>query len=160
MMNNTEGCILGISVSTRGIGYAVLEKGILVSYGDKAVKKGKKNKKCVEKAQKLIDLFQPTMIVLEATSVKGSRRGPRIRALTKKLRKLAESNQIKAKLFSQKQIKQSFFENGEGTKHDWAEAIVQRFPELAHKLPSKRLPWTSENSRMGIFDAMALALMI
>jgi hypothetical protein len=33
-----------------------------------------------------------------------------------------------------------------------------RFPEeLGHRLPPKRKPWMSEDYRMGIFDAVALA---
>jgi hypothetical protein len=36
--------------------------------------------------------------------------------------------------------------------------IVKQFPdELAARLPPKRKPWKSEDSRMDIFDGLALA---
>ena len=42
-----------------------------------------------------------------------------------------------------------------------AEILVKRFPEeLGSRLPPKRRPWMSEDSRMDIFDAVALALML
>jgi hypothetical protein len=37
--------------------------------------------------------------------------------------------------------------------------IAKRFPEeLGSRLPPERKPWMSEDSRMNIFDAVALAL--
>jgi hypothetical protein len=40
-----------------------------------------------------------------------------------------------------------------------AEMLATQFPdELASRLPPKRKPWKSEDSRMDIFDAMALAV--
>ena len=64
-------------------------------------------------------------------------------------------------LFSQKQIRRVFFGDTGGTKYALAEIIVERFPEeLGFRLPPKRRPWMSEDSRMDIFNAVALALMI
>ena len=40
-----------------------------------------------------------------------------------------------------------------------AELLAKKFPdELASRLPPKRKPWKSEDSRMDIFDAVALAV--
>jgi hypothetical protein len=48
-----------------------------------------------------------------------------------------------------------------GTKHALAEIIAERFPEeLGFLLPPKRRDWMSQDSRMDIFDAVALALMV
>ena len=44
------------------------------------------------------------------------------------------------------------------TKQEIAIAIAERFPELAPRLPRSRKPWMSEDYRMSIFDAVALAL--
>jgi len=44
------------------------------------------------------------------------------------------------------------------TKQEIAIAIAERFPELAPRLPRFRKPWMSEDYRMSIFDAVALAL--
>jgi hypothetical protein len=43
------------------------------------------------------------------------------------------------------------------TKHKIAEAIAKHIPALDLYVPPARKPWMSENARMGIFDAAALA---
>jgi len=54
-----------------------------------------------------------------------------------------------------------FFADGQGTKHALAEILAARFPEeLGCRLPPKRRPWMSEDYRMDIFDAVALALVL
>jgi hypothetical protein len=64
-------------------------------------------------------------------------------------------------LFSQKQVRRVFFGDAEGTRHLLAEIISERFPEeLGFLLPPKRRDWMSEDARMDIFDAVALALMV
>jgi hypothetical protein len=51
--------------------------------------------------------------------------------------------------------------NPKGTKQEMAEMLAGKFPdELASRLPPKRKPWKSEDSRMDIFEAVALALAI
>jgi hypothetical protein len=44
------------------------------------------------------------------------------------------------------------------TKYERAQAVVQRFPVLTQKLPPKRKPWESEDYRMSVFAAAALAM--
>jgi hypothetical protein len=64
-------------------------------------------------------------------------------------------------LFSREQVMQAFIPDGQGTKHALAEIVARQFPEqLSSKLPPKRKAWVSEHYQMGIFDAMALALML
>jgi len=153
--------ILAIAPSTRGLGFAVLEgQETLVDWGVKSVK-GDKNSQCVVRVKELIAHYQPGVIVLEDTSAKDSRRALRIRALTKKIITLASSHKVKVALFSQKRIRQTFFADGRGTKHALAEILAKRFPEeLGLRLPPKRRAWMSEDSRMNIFDAVALGLIL
>lgn len=151
--------ILAIAHSTVGLGFAVFEgQETLVDWGVKWVK-GDKNIECLSRVEKLIVQYKPNVIVLEDTSDKDSKRGSRTKTLTKKIIALATSNKVKVTLFSQKQIRKAFFTEGEETKQALAEIIAKRFPdELAHQLPPKRREWDAENPRMGIFDAVALAL--
>jgi len=66
---------------------------------------------------------------------------------------------VKVRLFSRTQVKRVFFSEGHGTKQEVAERIAKRFPEeLGFRLPPKRRPWMSEDYRMDIFNAIALAL--
>jgi Holliday junction resolvasome RuvABC endonuclease subunit len=153
--------ILAIAPSTRGFGFAVLEGEVsLVDWGVKTVK-GDKNVQSLAKVKELIAHYQPGVLVLEDASAKGSRRSPRIRKLSRQIIKMAVTRKVSVKLFSRDQVMKTFITDGQGTKHALAEIIAKRFPEeLGSRLPPKRKPWMSEDSRMNIFDAVALVLML
>jgi Holliday junction resolvasome RuvABC endonuclease subunit len=151
--------VVAIAPSTTGFGFAVLEgKDVLVDWGRKEAI-GDKNAGSLSHVEAVIAHYQPEAIALEDTSAKGSRRAPRIRKLTQSISALAASRHIKVALFSRKQINHIFFPEGKGTKHGTAEIVARRFPdELGLLLPPKRRPWKKEDPRMGIFNAVALAL--
>lgn len=152
--------VLAIAPSTRGFGFAVLEGEVsLVDWGVKTVS-GDKNVQSLAKVENLITHYRPGILVLEDASAKNSRRSPRIKALSRQIIKMAVTRKISVKLFSRDQVVKTFFADGQGTKHALAEIIAKRFPEeLGLQLPPKRRPWMSEDPRMNIFDAVALALM-
>lgn len=159
-IQTTHTRILAISPGTRGFGYTVLEgQDTLVDWGVKSVT-GDKNTRCLVKVEEMIIRYRPDVIVLEDASAKDSRRSTRIRALTKRIVALASSRNLKPALFSRSEVMRAFFtDSGEGTKHALAEKIAKRFPEeLGFRLPPRRRPWMSEDSRMTIFDAAALAV--
>ena len=153
--------ILAIAPSTRGFGYAVIEgHRFLVHWGVTKIEVDK-NSGSIEKVKTMIARYEPQVIALEDTATKESRRSGRIKALTKRLVTVAESHKIKVALFSQIQVRRVFLGDALGTKHALAEIIAARFPEeLGFLLPPKRRDWMSEDSRMDIFDAVALALMV
>jgi len=153
--------ILAIAPSTRGFGFAVLEgQEMLVDWGVKTVK-GDKNAQSLKKVEEMIAHYQPGVLVLEDASAKNSRRSPRIRKLSQQIIKMAVTRKVSVKLFSRDQVMKTFFADGQGTKHALAEIIAKRFPEeLGSRLPPKRKAWMSEDSRMNIFDAVALVLIL
>jgi Holliday junction resolvasome RuvABC endonuclease subunit len=77
---------------------------------------------------------------------------------TARLTKLASKQKIRVRSFSRAKVKQAFSESGASNKQEIAIAIARRFPELAPRLPRFRKPWMSEDYRMSIFDAVALAV--
>jgi hypothetical protein len=151
---------LSIAASTKGFGFAVTEgEASLVEWGVKTFI-GDKNVQTLIKVADIINRFEPDLLVLEDYSAKGSRRSARIKALGRKLSALAGKRQIKVTMFSREQVMRHYFGDVEWTKHALAEIIAKRFPEeLGHRLPPKRKAWMSQDSRMDIFDAVALGLM-
>jgi hypothetical protein len=151
-------CVLAIAPSTPGFGFAVLEDSqTLVDWGVKTVK-GDKNAGCVEKAKEMIRLYEPDQLVLQDYEAEGSRRSERIRNLGKQLAALAALRKVRLVRYSRAQILQAILGDPNGTKHALAQALANRFPEeLGHRLPPKRRAWMSEDYRMAIFDAVALA---
>jgi hypothetical protein len=151
--------ILAIAPSTRGFGFAVFEgQGTLAVWDAKEVR-GDKNKGTLARVNELIARYEPQIVVLEDASAKGSRRAPRIRKLVQRISRLAPKRGTRVALFSRIQVREAFFPDGKGTKHEMAEIIAGRFSdELGFELPPKRRAWDKEDYRMDIFDAVALVL--
>ena len=157
-MNHTSHNIrcLAIAPSTRGFGFAVLEGEKLVDWGVKPVT-GNKNARSLAKAEELLALYQPALLVLE--DAESTRRSRRIRKLHTQLVALAKQHKVKVKVLTRAKVRATFFAEGEGTKHALATILAERFTEeLQFRLPPKRRAWTSEACGMGIFDAVALAI--
>jgi Holliday junction resolvasome RuvABC endonuclease subunit len=151
-------CVLAIDPSTRGFGFAILEgPNRLIDWGVKETKIDKQ-RKSLNLIEDLIERYQPSVIVVEDYAGKGSRRCRRIERLINDISKLASKRKIRVRSFSRIKVKQAFSECGASNKQEIATAIASRFPELAPRLPRFRKPWMSEDYRMSIFDAVALAL--
>jgi GNAT superfamily N-acetyltransferase len=152
--------ILAVAPSSRGFGFAVLEgEQKLADWGLKIVSRDK-NSSALTKVEDMLLHYGPGLVVLEDAVRKGSGRSPRIRALTTAIVALAKSRNVTVALFSRENVLRVFFPDGDGTKQALAEALAARFAdELSSRLPPKRRPWTSEDSRRDIFMAVALALM-
>src|SRR5213594_2075653 len=150
--------VLAIDPSTRGFGFAVLEgPERLVDWGVKETKTDK-NKRSLRLISELIEQYEPSVLVLEDYVGKGSRRCRRVAELIEEIRELAVKRKVKVKSFSRADVQKVFAESGATTKQEIAVGITKRFPELAPRLPRFRKPWMSEDYRMSIFDAVALAI--
>jgi len=151
---------LAIAPSSRGVGYAVIDDSQKLA--DWVVKgfKGDKNASSLANVADLIHQYKPKVLVIEDGLAEGSKRHPRIRILGADIKKLAVEQNLRFRMFSRRQVMGAFFKGDPGTKQKLAELIGQWFPaELGDRIPRKRRPWTSVDSRMDIFDAVALALM-
>ena len=150
--------ILAIAPSTRGFGFAVHEGDTLVDWGVKSVK-GDKNAESLKKVSELINWYTPTVLVLPDTKGKGSRRSERIRVLSRKFIAMAKARKVCVATCSRKQIGVALSTDGTLNKHEIAEILAKRFPhELGSRVPPKRKPWMSEDSRMDIFGAVAIGV--
>jgi Holliday junction resolvasome RuvABC endonuclease subunit len=152
--------LLAIELTSHGLGYAVLEgEKSLVESGYTSVRKEDKNKQCLTKVEKLVSFYRPDVLVLQDVTAKGSRRAPRIKRLHRSIMGLAKKQKIKTEFVSGRQIRSLLLGEAKGTKHQLAEMLAKGFPdELALRLPRKRRAWESADSRMDMFDAVALAV--
>ena len=151
--------ILAVALSAGGFGFVVMEGQNTIIECGRRVADGNKNAQSLAKLKKLLDFYWPGALVLQDVEAKGSRRAPRIRTLNRQIKRVAEKHKIEVKLISGKQLRSLLLGNPNGTKQEMAEMLAAQFPdELESRLPPKRKPWESEDSRMDIFDAMALAV--
>ncbi|HEY3287031.1 MAG TPA: hypothetical protein VGJ96_07920 [Gemmatimonadaceae bacterium] len=109
----------------------------------------------LERVSARIERGRPTALVLENFApIKGRETALRRRDLAIAL---AAQRKIGLCQVSQK-IVQGIL--GPGTKAEIARVLVQRFPELRHRVPRERTRWSTEDERMHIFDALALAVVV
>jgi Holliday junction resolvasome RuvABC endonuclease subunit len=148
--------VLAIDPTTRGFGFVVLESPTMpVDWGVKVIRQ-QNQAKTLAKMSGLIRHYRPTVLVLE--DHRRSRRCARVQKLLDGILRLAMVEGIKSRRFPISRVKKVFSTFSAKTKHEIAHAVAQQLPELSPRLPRFRKPWMSEDYRMAIFDAAALAL--
>ena len=152
--------LLAVALTSRGLGYAVLEgEKLLIENGHTSVRSEVKKAQCLTRVKKLVALYQPDALILQDVVAKGSWRHPRIKRLHREVEAFAKKRKLAVKLISGRQVRRFLLGNERGTKQEIAELLAKHFPiELAFQLPPKRRPWESADSRMDIFDAVGLAV--
>ena len=150
--------MMAVDPTSRGFGFAVFEgPNRLVDWSAVEIRKNKEDK-YLQRIVDLIAQYRPDVLVLEDTRGGGSRRCARVQKLLGRVERLADEGAILTRRFSRSKVKRAFSDSGAKTKYEIAEAIAQRFPELAPRLPRFRKPWMSEDDRMSLFDAASLAI--
>lgn len=148
--------VLAAFPSAKGFGYAVFDgQKSLIDWGVKGVHGAQKNRESLQKMRELLTFYRPDVVVLEDYEGHGSRRARRIEILINLFAAHARGEGIRTSSYSRAEVRACF---GLTAKREIAEAIVREFPELEPRLPPIRRIWMSEDRRMNIFDAVALAI--
>jgi hypothetical protein len=154
---NRYDLVLAIHLQSRGFAFVLFEGWLApVDWGVFEARGAGKNTRCLTRIASLFELHTPYVLVLQDTSERDSR-AHRIRELNRRAADLADQQGILVRTYSRAQIGEYFEDLGTVTKHRIAETIAKRIPALNLYVPPARKPWMSEDARMGIFDAAALA---
>lgn len=144
-----------------GCCYAIVESHQgLVDWGAKRVPVRSKNRRTVAAVLTLVQRYRPDVLVLEDCRAPESRRCGRVRKLILRLEAAARGEKVRVAFVAPNAVRRDCAAGSSATKHDVALRVAERFPELARWLPPKRKLWMSEHWRMGIFDAVALAVTV
>jgi len=147
-----------IQISCWGFGYIILEgTDRLVDWGTKQTT-GPGQAKTVEVVADLIAQYRPNCILLEDLVNVSHRRSARAVLVTRKIVTFLAEHGQDCRLVPADLVKKTFQRWGAHTKQDRAAVISEMLPVLAPRLPPPRKPWMSEDSRMSIFSAAAIAL--
>jgi hypothetical protein len=152
---------LALAIFLTGHGFAfTLFEGFLAPLDWGIVRRDgpEKNRLCHKAISALLQRYHPDVLVLQDTSWTGTRRPHRITALNAAVFKLAEDFGVSVCAFSGDQVRAAFSDVQPLTRHAMAQAIVRHIPAFEALLPAPRKWWNSEDPRMGLFDAAALAL--
>lgn len=150
--------VLAIHPTTTGFGWTLFNgPHLLLNWGVVTVQKDK-NVKCLEKAKELLTHYNPKTLVLEEFEGKKSKRSDRVKKLYRAIIKLAKAQNTKVNIITRAEISMYLFDEDGATRQEVAEEVSERVEGLKHLLPPKRKPWMSEDPKMGLFCAAALAL--
>jgi len=148
---------LGVAPSTRGFGHAFMEgAATLLDWGVKVSKGGGKNQHCLSHLARLLETCQPDILALPDT--RGSKHGPRVKALAKEMEAMAAEAGIRVVRLSRKAVHREALQSERATKQAVAKFLAAEYPsELSFRLPQQRRVWAGESYQMDMFDAVALA---
>lgn len=147
--------LLAIDLTAKGFGFALLDRRLgLLDWGF-CLLPAKDDVTFIARVSARIEKGRPTALVLENfTPIRGRETAVRRQGF---VITLAEERKIGLCQVSQKIVRGIL---GPGTKAEIARGVAERFPELRHRMPRERTRWSTEDERMHIFDALALAIAV
>lgn len=144
--------LLAIDLTAKGFGFVLLDAKLgLLDWGFCLIL-ATDDQAFLDRVSRRIERGRPTALVLENfASTKDRETVTRRCGLAIKL---AAERQIGLCQISQKVVQRIL---GPTTKAEMAATLAKRYPELTRSIPPERSRWASEDERMHIFDALALA---
>jgi len=152
--------VLAIDPSARGFGFVVLEREPLqlVDWGVASCRR-RGLKPCFSRLSSLIAQYKPDALVIEDPSEAKTPRRVALGTFLIQLSEHLEDSGVATRLYRRSEVMRAFSSIGARTKADIVLALADRFPELASRVPRPRQIWESEDARLSIFDALALAML-
>jgi hypothetical protein len=149
---------LAVDPTTKGFAFVLLEDGLLIDWGVRHAGSNK-NVGSIRKLRVLLTQYKPDVLIIEDVNHRSSRRWRRVRQLVGWFAREARRNRILLRRVAHQQVRKQFATySPQVTKYRVAVALAQRFPELQERLPRVRKMWMTEDERMSIFDALAMAI--
>ena len=151
--------VAAIYLNSRGFAFVLFEGPLAPRDWGVVEARGKdKRERLLSRIDRLLSRYTPDVLVLQDTSHNGTDRPHRIRRLNEAVAEAAERYGLQVLSFSRTEVREHFAYLGSVTKDTIAGAIAKHIPAFERFLPPPRKLWQSEDARMGIFDAAALAL--
>lgn len=153
-----NGLVLAVHPTSRGFGWVLFENPLIpVDWGLASVK-AKRNARSLARFEKLLDRYEPKVVVFEQFSEHPARRASRIQELCRRMIARASSRGVHTSIFSRDTVRECFERSGARTRRDIALSIADQIEVFRRRLPRERKRWDGEDVRQSLFDAAALAL--
>jgi hypothetical protein len=155
-MNDVQDAgLLSVYPNARGFGFVVLdERRRLIDWGISDLRREQRIAKCLHRLQRLIDRYRPRVLVVREMTGAEQHAVDMFEAI----KKLADSRGVLVVAISRRQIREAFAHLGSPNRSTIADALARQMPVLAPFIPPVRKIWNGEDRRMGLFDAVALAV--
>jgi hypothetical protein len=151
--------VLAIYPTRRGFAYALFEGSLSpVDWGIARRSGERKNERCLRMIAALFLRYEPDVLILQDTSPTGTLRSKRVQNLNSAIGEMAERNGIPVRCYSRAGVRLAFNHLKSPSKQAIAESIAKHIPAFERYLPRPRKRWMAEDTRMDLFDAVALVL--
>ena len=161
-MNNFRRYVLVLSLylNTRGLSFVLFE-GSLSPYdwGIFEIRGQTKDNQIIDRVNRLFNQYVPDVLVMQDMGPGGTRRASRLEMLNQAIGGIAGQRGIPVFAYSRAEVYSEFQSQRFTNKQTLAELIAKSIPAFERHVPPPRKPWMSEDARMGLFDAAALALL-
>jgi hypothetical protein len=158
MMLRRHILVLAVYPNTRGFAFILFEGPLAPVDWAVVETRGKdKNQRCMRRIRRLLERYTPDALVLQRMGEGGTRRARRIQSLNENILALAGQLNINCFTFSRDEVHRTFSYLGIVNKQAIAGTLARHIPALERYLPPPRKIWKSEDARMGLFEAAALA---
>lgn len=133
-MSKTNKKILAIDPGTREMGVACFEKGKLIHYGVKVIKRGKSPHETLKEGRqivtRLINEFRPGVLVVEKTFFANNRNAALLNVFADDIKAIGKRKGLKVISYAPNTVKKFICGNGRASKEEVAKVIVSNYPEL------------------------------
>lgn len=148
--------VIALDPASRGLGYALLEgPDTLIDWGFRNIRRVRKDVRSVEYVAMLLRRYKPDVLVLESFDADSHvHRSPRVLALLNAFASIAAKHGVRCERVSRHAVRAVF---ASSNKYEIARKLAIAFPETKRWCPPPRKIWLSEDMRINIFDALALA---
>jgi hypothetical protein len=158
MTNISPDRVLTLDLRARKFGYVVFEgPRTLLDWGVRT-HADETHSSLERRLKNLLSMFAPSTIVVRTAVERNRTTRRRIRLALHSLKVFAKRALITLFVIDESSLHGFFSKEAKVNKHDIAQMIADRFPELSWRLPPKRKPWQSEPTRQSIFDAASIGI--
>jgi hypothetical protein len=154
-----HGLVLAIHPTSRGFGWVLFENALTPVDWGLATVKVKRSARCLARFKRLLDRYEPKVVVFETFDEHPARRVSRIQELCRRMIALAGERGLYTPIYSRETVRETFERSGARTRRDIALSVADQIEVFRRRLPRKRKrQGESEDVRQSLFDAVALAL--
>jgi hypothetical protein len=151
--------VLAIYPTSRGFAYALFEGALSpVDWGIARRSGKRRNERCLRLIAALFLRYEPDLLVLQDTSSAGTLRSKRTQDLNSAISEMAERHGMPVRCYSRVRVRLAFDHLKSPSKQAIAESIAKHIPAFERYVPRPRKRHVPEDTRMNLFDAVALAL--
>lgn len=152
-----DGLVLAVHPTASGFGWVLFERPELpLDWGIAYAREGR-HLRLVNRFERLLSKYEPSVLVLEQFCDCGADRADRIRKLCRAFERMASAHGMDTPLYSRAAVA-SCLDMPEGaSRYEVAKAVASRLDVFSHKMPRKRALGDAEVARQSLFSAAAVA---